>query len=93
MYLAINIQSLRYPTLSAVLPYFYVLRDHLNIYVEAKARFTAAARLMLLKLDKYYRLMCSDTLLVAVVLDPRFKLEFFVERGWSETQLGTLKDG
>lgn len=78
--------------MASVLPYFYVIREHLIGFQGGTDELFDAAGLMLAKLDKYYNLMSNKALLIAVVLDPRFKLQFFEERGWSREQLGALKD-
>lgn len=69
-----------------------MLQQHLEGILATGALFDSAAELMLKKLNKYYNLMDNKALLLSVVLDPRFKLQFFVERGWNENQIGSLKD-
>lgn len=80
------IEGTKYPTLSYVVPLYNKLMDLVEDWERNKKKSNETregAKAALAKLSKYYN-ETTPIYLVCTVLDPRLKLDYFVENGWEE---------
>jgi len=96
-----------YPTLSTTIPLYNLLIDHLednideNEYNEnedfnddndekLKSLISEAVILAKIKLLKYY-VKTNDTYLIATILDPRLKLQYYHDHRWEDDLINNIK--
>ena len=92
-----------YPTLFLTIPLFNILIDHVEDMIdnnendddvevdnEEKEIIKNAAKNCREKLIKYYN-KTNDTYLIAIILDPRLKMEYFKEHEWGEELINETK--
>ncbi len=80
-----------YPTISDVRFLFLGIQQHLNDYIEKQGfSQSALASSILQKIDQYWEVVDSSTL-VAAVLDPRTKLTLFSTGEESTNAINTVK--
>ena len=75
-----------YPTLSITIPLYNTLIDHAEDTVDSvniDPKIKEAAKKCREKLIEYYK-RTDKTYLVATVLDPRFKMQYYVDNKWEE---------
>lgn len=73
-----------YPTLSITVPLYNILIDHLEDTVDnnnINSNIQEAAKICRDKILEYYN-KTNKIYILAVVLDPRFKIKYFVENNW-----------
>jgi hypothetical protein len=87
-----------YPTISFQLPYFAVLTENIKTFLENHARqspnspLLAAATAGLSHLKKYMQDTENfSTQKLAIILDPRFKIQGFTTMGWSPAAVGVTR--
>jgi hypothetical protein len=87
-----------YPTISFQLPYFAVLMQNLETFHDNHARqspnspLLAAASAGLAHLKKYMQDTDNfTTQKLAIILDPRFKIQGFTKMGWSPAAVGVTR--
>lgn len=78
--------GVKYPTLSCVIPLYNTLMDNLEA-IQSDANKSEdlknAAGAAFKKIEKCYN-KTTPVYLVATVLDPRLKLDYFIRHGWTE---------
>jgi uncharacterized protein DUF4413 len=75
-----------YPTLSTTVPLYNILIDHIEDTVDlenADQIIIAAAATCKEKLEEYYN-KTNKTCLIATILDPRFKIQYYEDSNWDE---------
>ncbi len=89
-----QMEGSKYPTLSAVIPLYNSLLDHVMTWAEDKSHCketVEGATTAKKKLTEYY---CKTTEMqvVSVMLDPRLKMDYFIDQEWSniETEIRTI---
>ena len=76
-----------YPTLSITVPIYQSLLDHLHKYLlksDLTKTLETAAKKALCKMEKYYIYFDSEMYYIAIVLDPRLKMEYYKQGNWQE---------
>lgn len=81
-----------YPTLSMTIPLYNTLIDHIEDTVgknNIEPTIKEAANMCKAKLLKYYN-KTNETYLVATVLDPRLKLQYYKDNNWEDDLLDNI---
>lgn len=80
--------SSTYPTLSTTIPLYNSLMDHTEDIINSEniISIKEAAEKCKEKLLEYYN-KTNETYLIATVLDPRFKMLYYEENGWSQNEI------
>lgn len=89
-----HIEGYKYPTLSCVIPLYNALLNKVEDVIRNRNTpdvIKTGAEHALSKLTKYYD-KTTALYVVAVVIDPRHKLEYFLENGWDKGSADT-EDG
>jgi hypothetical protein len=75
-----------YPTLSTTVPLYNILIDHIEDTASlesAEQIIITAAAICKEKLEEYYN-KTNKTCLIATILDPRFKIQYYEDNNWNE---------
>ncbi|CAG8704200.1 1210_t:CDS:2, partial [Ambispora leptoticha] len=82
------LSSAKYPMLSSVIPIYNYLIDGLETYCDkfdSPNDIVTAVKAGLKKLETYYTKTDNTTIYtIATVLDPRFKLDYYIDNNWKQ---------
>ena len=79
------VSALTYPTLSITVSLYNVLIDHLediNNRNDIDLNIQEAAKICWEKIEYYNK--TNKTYMLAVILDPRFKMQYYEDNGWED---------
>jgi len=81
-----HVEGFKYPTLSCTIPLYNSLLDLIDDLLEnpnTSELIKTGALKSKMKIEKYYE-KTSPAHLVSAIMDPRFKLHYFVTHGWDQ---------